>query len=387
MFTTNVDGGTIAPRTEHCHQPRRYDMHIAKTIQAIATLENPLASIIMNRDIPLTESFCMNVMLQTQMSYHGRNPKPSVLKNGTIRKTNLDLLSVLADLYKRSARIEITAYDNQLPWQVTAGEQHVGGTKRYGNITGLISHREHLSFSVQMKDESVLLSSGDNPASGAYRTYMLADYKGQWSQGWHGFTWDMSESEKVYLTRRKILVDGNVDYEDYVHQNRRQSVMGAPYLLLKLLWQRIEDEILFFQKEIKRLECMGVECPSDLLSVPRHTVAEGESQSIEVPVFTMQLHGLKYSGEYTPVTNDALGYRLAYKTISYLSYKLRPMVQFVMRADEVAFYRFGLEQNFVSNWIKGATWEQSSSWYTSLALGETLTLSYRKEMVEKKVAA
>jgi len=341
----------------------------------------------MNRSIPLTKELCQQVMSLTHLSYHGRNPKPSVLKNGKVRKTNLDLLSLLAELHKRAARVELIAYDNQLPYQAFAGEQHVGGTRRFGKITGLISHSEHLSFSVQIKDESVLKSSSNQVTSGAYRTYMLADYAGAWHKGWHGFTWDMSQQEQAYLERRKLLVDGNVDYEDYVHRNRVQSIMGAPYLLLKLLWQRIEDELSFFEAELKRLEKACVECPKDLESPMRFKIVEGESQSVEVPSFTMRLHGLSYTGEYTHVSTDALGYHLTLKTIGYLAHKLRPTVQFMMRADEVAFYRFGLDQNFVSNWIRGPQWAHDQKGDASIALGDTLRLSYRKRFVEKKIAA
>jgi hypothetical protein len=361
-------------------------MHIAKTVQSVAHNRNPLVSLIMNRSIPLTKEFCEQVMSLTHLSYHGRNPKPSILKNGKVRKTNLDLLSLLADLHKRSARVELIAYDNQLPYQAFAGEQHVGGTKRFGHITGLISHSEHLSFSVQIKDESVLKSSDNQVTAGAYRTYMLADYAGAWHKGWHGFTWDMSPAEQAYLERRKLLWDGNVDYEDYVHRNRVQSVMGAPYLLLKLLWQRIEDELSFFEAELKRLEKACVECPKDLESPVRFKIAEGESQSVEVPTFTMHLDGLKFVDDYQQVSDDVQGYGLAHQTIRFLAYKLRPTVQFMMRADEVAFYRFGLEQDFVSNWIRGPQWTHSGAWAASITLGDTLRLSYQKGVTEKKVA-
>ncbi len=361
-------------------------MQIAKTVQAIAALEHPLVSHISNRTVPLTVELCKQVMNQTQLSYHGRRPKPAYSKKGAVRKTDLDLLSLLADLSKRQARVQLTAYDNQLPWQAFAGEQHVGGTKRFGPITGLISHREHLSFSVQISDESVLKSSTGTPGFGANRTYMIADYHGQWHKGWHGFTWNMNPDERAYLKRRNLLVDGNVDYEDYIHRNRRQSVMGAPYLLLKLLWQRIEDEILFFEREIKRLQHAGVECPKDLESPLRFKIAEGDSASVEVPTFTMHLAGVPLAGEYTHVSTDALGYRLAHRSLTFLSQKLRPTVQFMVRADEVAFYRFGLEQHFVSNWIKGTFWVCTGSQRASIALGDTLRLSYRSGLVEKKVA-
>ncbi len=361
-------------------------MQIAKTVRDVLELRHPLAVMIMDRTRPLNVEFCEQVMSLTQFSYKGRNPKSAFTKAGLRRKTDLDLLSLLVDLYKRSARVELTAYNNQLPWEAYAGEQHVGGTNRFGRITGLISHRSHLSFSVRMRDESVLQSKEGDCFLGADRTYMIADYTGAWHNGWHGFTWDMTAKEKAYLERRKILVDGDVDYEDYLHQNRRQSVMGAPYLLLKLLWQRIEDEILFFKREIKRLERLGIKCPKDLEPVARLKIAQGEADSIDVPIFTMCLSGLNFRGEYTPVSLDTLGYRLAHRSLYYLSQKLRPTVQFMVRADEVAFYRFGLAQDFVAHWIKGSAWTNKSPYSAELALGEKLRLSYQIGLVEKMIA-
>lgn len=363
-----------------------YDMQTAKTILAIASRQNPLVATMMNRSIPLTMEFVQAVMSQTQLSYHGRKPKSAYNKKGLVRKTNLDLLSLLMDLYRRSARVELTEYENKLPWQAYAGQQHVGGTKRFGSITGLVSHREHLSFSVQIKDESVLKSSAEVHVLGAYRNYMIADYEGAWHQGWHGFSWLMNDEEKAYLTRQNILVDGNVDYEDYVHFQRRQSIFGAPYLLLKLLWQRIEDEILFFEREIKRLEHLGVQRPLDLEPVQRFKIAQGESASVQVPIFTMRLDGLAYTSEYTSVTTDDLGYRVANRTLNFLSHKLRPIVQFMMRADEVAFYRFGLEQNYTASWVKDTAWVRRSNYSASIKLCDTLRLSYQKSSTEKKVA-
>ena len=364
-------------------------MHIASTVLAVADRHNPMVAKIMDRSIPLTQEFCEQVMSLTQLSYHGRNPKPSIGKNGQIRKTNLDLLSLMMDLYRRNAQIELSAYDNQLPWKAVASERHVGGTTRRGPIKTLVSHKEQLSFSVRINDLSVLDSSGDEPTFGAERSYMIANHLGQWSAGWYGFTWDMNPAEQAYLMRRKLLVDGNVDYEDYLHGNRRQSVMGAPYLLLKLLWQRIEDELSFYQAQLKRLERAGVECPADLRASTRYSIAQGDSQSIEVPTFTMRLDGMECTEGYLSVSADAQGYRLAHDAVRFLSHDLRPMVQFMMRADEVAFYRFGLEQSFVSNWIKGSAWEHSGKGFdsASIALGDTLSLSYKKGLVEKKIAA
>lgn len=359
-------------------------MYTAKTLAAVANQTNPLAASILNREFSLTREFVRFVIRQTQFSWHGRKPKPSLV-GGTTRKTDLDLLSVLMELYYRQAHIELTAYENKLPWQIVVGEQHVGGTRRYGPIIGFNAHGEHLSISVTINDLSVFNS--DTGTFGAPRSYMIADYDGSWHKGWHGLSWEMTDQERAYFTRRQLLTSDGIDFEDYIHQNRRQSVYGAPYLLLKLLLARIEDEIRFYEQELKHLKDLGVECPAELLDKPRSMIAGGATQSTEVPVFTMEVAGPVFRGEYATVTSDTVGYRLAHRLIRFLTYELRPIVQFVVRADEVAFYRFAREKGFVAHWACDAVWRSNTSGSRArIELAPNLTLSYFLGKTEKKVA-
>ncbi len=363
-------------------------MQIAQTVQAIDTGTNPLFKLIMDRSLQINKILARRTISQTQFTWHGRRPKPSATANGLIRKTNLDLLSWLVELYKRSAQITLNDYQNQLPWKAIAGEQRIGNQKPHGQIVDLISNQKHLSFSVRIKDMSILKSGAGEPTLGAERTYMIADHAGNWSPGWHGFDWDKTEDELSYLNRRSLLVDGKVQFDDYLHQNRRQSIYGAPYLLLKLLWQRIEDEIAFYEAELNRLQQLGV-VPYAEPAKPTHAcLAVGDSRSALVPVFTMQVTGSKFVGEYAAVSADAVGYQVAKLSLRFLKHTLRPMVQFVVRADEVAFYRFGLEQGFVSSWIKGAHWVYDTSIRAHvMQLGDNLSISYQKGVTEMRLAA
>lgn len=360
-------------------------MQTANTLAAVASKTHPLVAQIMDRNFELSREFIRLVMRQSQFSWHGRKPKPALIK-GSVRKTNLDLLSVLMELYYRKAEIELAAYDNKLPWQITAGEQHVGGTKRYGPIVGFAAHRELLSFSVTINDRSVF--KGEDGKFGADRNYMIADYDGSWHKGWHGLTWKMTKEERAYFTRRRLLTSNGVDFEDYIHQNRRQSIFGAPYLMAKLLMARIEDEIRFYEQELKRLEHFGVVCPSELKEEPRHRIIVGNSASKEVPTFVMEVSGPEFAGEYAAVSSDTVGYCLAHKLVRFLKYDLRPIVQFLVRADEVAFYRFGLTQGFVAHWAPEASWQRAhKSRWTSMELATGLTLRYALGKTEVKVAA
>ena len=61
-------------------------------------------------------------------------------------------------------------------------------------------------------------------------------------------------------------------------------------------------------------------------------------------------------------------------TSHYLAHELRSIVQFMVRADEVAFHHKGLATDFVPHWIKDSSWVHDWKGGTSLALGETLSL-------------
>lgn len=346
-------------------------MRIAKTVESIALGANPIANRILNRAVPLDEAFVQQVLSLTQFTWHGRRPKTA---------TSLDILSLLVELKNRGARVSIDEYQNRTPWKVVAGQQHVGGTKRYGQIVGLISNRDHLSFSIRIRDESLHLAD-DQSDERRLRSYMIVDYDGSWNEQWNGFDWEKTDQEIAYLTRRKLLVDGEVSFKDYVHVNRRQSIFGAPYMLLKLLLLRIEDELEFRKAEKSHIEDMqsfeevrglpGVQC-----------LATGPSSSISAPTFTVLLNGLACRGEYTPYAYDE-----CVAMIKLLRSILRPQVQFVVRADEAAFYRHGLQRNFVANWIKDTAWVQQTEFSARIQIGDTLSLSYDLGEKEMRVAA
>ncbi len=346
-------------------------MRIAKTVQAIEAGVDPRASRILDRSIPLDQTFVEQMLSLTQFTWHGRKPKTA---------TSLDILSLLVELQRRGARVQIDEYQNRTPWKILSGQQHVGSTKRYGPIVGLVSNQEHLSFSIRIKDESLHVASGQ-PEENSHRSYMMVDYDGSWHQGWDGFDWDKTDEEVAYLNRHGLLVGDTVAFRDYVHTNRRQSIFGAPYMLLKLILMRIEDELIFRKEEKKNSK--DIERFAGDGEPPRcYCVATGPSQSISAPTFKVALNGLSCRGTY-----ESLSYRDCCAMIALLERVLRPQVQFVVRADEAAFYRHGLAGDFVANWITGTSWVRESVDSSYIMLGDTLSLSYHLGEKEKRVAA
>ena len=362
-------------------------MKVAQTIQSVASGNHPLLSVILDRRKNIDMTFVRQVMSLGQFSWHGRRPMATVDKHGNSRETDLDLLSILVELQRRHAHIELPGYDNRLAWKITADEQHVG-TKRYGPIVTLISHKEHLSFSVRIYDESIV-RTGEIFARGAERTYMMVNQNGEWHQGWKGLTWQHSPDEQEFFDKRHILPqNAQLRFKYYVHPNRRQSIFSQAYLLMKLLLARLEQEVLFYSSELSRLSGAGVQIPKDCEPKERSVLARGKTRNEFVVSFKVKLEGLAFKGNYPklPISED--GYRTAYLRHKELVERLQPTLQFVVRADEAAFYRYGYENGFTPWWIDGPKWQQGTiRGKRSIVLFKNLQLKSSVELVPIAVAA
>ena len=364
-------------------------MHIAKTVQSVAAVSNPVTAAIVNRAQPIDIGFVHRVISLTQFTWHDRRPRLALDSKDGKRGHDLDLLSVMVELARRKARIKLPGYENMLPWQVTAGEQHVG-TDRYGQIMRLVSHKEHLSFSVRIRDES--LYQHETGQFGAPRNYSMVGYNGVWNPGWRGVSWRFSEDEAEFFAKQHLLHDGELSFKYYVHPHRRQSFGSAAYLNAKLLCMRFEDESAFWASELKRLAELGIKMPNDLVKEVPAVLEKGPTKNVFVRRFVMKLNGPKLRGEYQSVSNDEAGYRQAYLRHQEIIEDLLPLIQFVVRADEAAFYLYGMESVFTPWWIKGPKWHKGTrltlqSTGATLNITPGLSLSYFTDEVPKMVAA
>ena len=101
----------------------------------------------------------------------------------------------------------------------------------------------------------------------------------------------------------------------------------------------------------------------------------------------------EFSGAYAPVEDSVEGLMAAYERQKLFTYTLRPLVQFVIRADEAAFFLYGAEDLFVAPWMKGAEWElgyrlpRGRVDWNRLELAPGVALRYRIKRISQRVAA
>ncbi len=370
---------------------------IAGSVKGVVSLKNEYAQILMDRRQPIDEEFIGAIVAQSVLSWEGRNPLPALDPDGNFQGTDLDLLSFLTPIAARGAVIEIPRYRNRRKVVVRANERRVGNT-RFGPITGLTSSQEVFSFSVRLFDQTIIKKDLETELEdvGSHRNYMVVDCDGHWYHGWDKIIWDPSREENRFLTEQGLWMGNTVYFRNYVHPNRWQSVFGAPHLLKKIALARIDDEAGFYRKEVKRLQEMAIVFPPGEIKEYARTLYEGDTVPVLVQTMEMVLDIPEFSGAYLPVPDTQAGLVAAHRHQKYLTYTLKPLVQFGVRANEAAYFLHGVEtanQGKIASWMEGRTWQPG--WkapkgrvdWNQMVLGPDMALRWRVKQVTQHISA
>lgn len=375
----------------------RPPIRIAASVQDVVNLENPYAEIIMNRGYATHQEIVDSILCQSIFGWEGRNPAPALDSDGNFQGTDLDLLSFLVGLTGRSAVIEIPQYRNRRKIVQRTNERKIG-TNQFGSLMGLTSHKKVLSFSVRIFDQTIAKTNTRTGREklGAPRNYMIVDCDGHWYEGWNRIVWKPDVAENEFLTRCGLWTDNTVRFTHYIHPNRVNAIFGAPYLLLKMLVLRLDDEAKFYRNEMKRLKTMkrlGAMRMGNGENYYISPTAKGPVESIRVKTIEVLLDTPDFTGAYIPVSNTQRGLEQAYKWQKFLTYTLKPRVQFVIRADEAAYFLHGAEDNYIAPWMKGREWKSGYKpprgrvEWNQMVLSHDVALRFRLKEVAQEVSA
>jgi len=349
-----------------------HNTHVAKTVIGVLSGTDPAARTILDRSTPLREDFLQALLAGPSFGISGRRPRARLNKKGDPRPTDMDLASFLVELAKApQSVIELPAYSTALPRAIDETVTNLS-ERRYGQLLGLSSHRDHFSFGVTLEDVSLMQrSSLEADSIGAPRTFLILDHNGYWHEGWRGIGWQPKKVERAFRERFDLLEDPyHKGYQYFVHPKRVWSIYSRAHLLLKLCHERLVEE----SEARTKSHQSGHESPAALTAAGKPEIRT---------TFTMKLYGLKWTGEFqsTPLTvSEAM----------YYSWYERTM-QFFVRANEYAWYQYGLKDKVVATWIKGLSWDiphsdkyQEAGW---LHLPHRTSLSFRKDIIVKTVKA
>lgn len=370
----------------------RPPINMAESVKGVVSFTDEYVREIVDRGVPLDDGLVGAVLAQSVMTWEGRNPAPALDPDGKFQGTDLDLFSLLMPLVDRKAVIEIPRYRNRRQVVRKASERKVG-SNQFGTVTGLVSNADVLSFSARLWDMTIAKEdqrTGEE-SLGAHRSYMLVDCDGHWYDGWNEIVFKPTAPENAFL-REKGLFTGNTIYvKHYVHPNRWASVFGAQHLLKLLLIERLDDEARFYKNEMKRLEAKGLKFPSGTKPPYETPISEGATRKIMVETIEFELDRPEFSGSYKAVEDSQKGLLQAYERQKYLTYTVKPMVRFAVRANEAAYFRYG--NGKVAIWMGNRTWEAGYRLprgrvdWNRMRLSPEMALRYRVKQVTQHVSA
>lgn len=366
---------------------------VADSVRDVLTGNHPLARQLFDRSSMISGELVGALLNCSVIGWQGRHPQPALDAAGNFIGTDLDLLSFLVPLSQRGAVIELPRYRSRRKRVERANERHVAGAVRFGKITGLVSHKEALSFSVRILDQSVVRESDDGTENtGAHRNFMLVDVDGHWYDGWDRIRWKPTADENQFLSEHRLWTGNEVVFTNWVHPNRYQALYGAPYLLIKLAIARINDEADFCSREVVRLEDRGLRLPASEKTPYSPPVSEGETEPVYVDTIEVQLAHPDFVGAYRRMPNTIEGLVEAYRRQKHLRYTLRPGLQFVARADEAAFLKHGAGGTKLPFWAHGAKWYNNKpprgriTWQR-MDLTADAAIQYRTRTITQQVSA
>lgn len=363
---------------------------IAKTVDDVVALKDPYSRVIMDRSKEINEDFIGSITAQAVMNWEGRKPSPALDFNGNFICTDLDLFSFLVPLAARGAIIEIQNYDNRRRKIIKQNERKIG-VNQFGPIVSLVSNKDVFSFSVRIKDQTIAVwnSKTGMEELGGFRNYMIVDIDGNWYDGWKKIIWKPNLKENKFLDNNGLWTENSVHFKYYVHPARWQSIFSASHILKKMLIARLNDEAKFYRSEVKRLKELGINFPPGNIEAESFLVSHsGKTKPVKVKTMEMLLDLPVFSGEYVGVDNNLAGLQYAHRRQKILTYTWKTLIQFCIRANEVAYFLYAIpdydKPGKIASWMGDAQWEEG--WkegprkrkvYNRMNLNDAFALRYR----------
>lgn len=346
---------------------------MAQTIRDVVELRAPDVVRIMDLAQPMTREFVMDVVHRGLFGYRHRSPVALCNSHGDFvgNGTDFDLLSMLFALAERGAVVHIDEYRRIHPKKVTPGVRRVRDGLRFGHIVGLVSNARSFAFSLRIKDLGVIEKDrAGAERAGADRAYAFTTPDGlpNGQGGVIRVRFVPDQEENLWLVRLGVIHDGEAlsfDGRNIVHLNRRQAFGAAPYLVMKLLLERLWVDLVYAMQSGSRRG---------------KSIVEAQPAIFEAVLEHPDFLGLRIAALADPFKLSAYVDELP---------KLIQFVQFVTRADELAYWLYGYKTQYLNQWLGGTTWRNwtqsgvTKSWrsilsWRRLELGNGFALRVRE---------
>ena len=322
---------------------------IAMTLKTI--FKHPIAMLLMNRSEKVNWQELIDLWKPDLFS---RKPAPAYNVDGEFQGTDLDMHTFLSALVDRGAMINLPEYKAMRGTVLKEGQYLVSKENRHGKCMGLSSNKDVFSFGVRIKDVNVMLSED----AGDFRVFNLMDVTGEWHEGWKSLEFLPNQKENDFIEQWALSNDNKITFKHFISPWRRYTIYSAAYFLTKMAIIRLDDEAKYLSGLIRYMDTQGIKLPEEEKKVwPSSTKVENEKK-ITVKSVTFDVDIPPLSGEYPMVDMTWDNLKEAIKRRKWLVYTVKPILQYALRGNEFANFKYINGGKEFPHWIQGVQWEE-----------------------------
>jgi hypothetical protein len=291
---------------------------------------------------------------------YSRKPGPAYYnEDGTLETTDLDLVCFLSALADRNAVINLPSYKSLRAKSKREGETVISKANRHGKVLGLSANKSVFTFSIRVEDQNVMQSDGEgNDSTGAPRNFLITGLDGSFYEGWSVIEFVPSAKENDFLNDKKLWTDNKVYFKNFVHPLRWTSFFGSYYFVTKALIDRLEQEVEYYNAQIKRIQALGVRFPTtgDGSKKEWSATKKGETEPVTVTAFEAEVD-IPWVREFPDTMASQEILVNLDKKVHNIKFKQLPALRFATRATELAFFQKTGRLTSFPAWMKDAKWE------------------------------
>lgn len=322
---------------------------IAKTLQEI--LNDSRAKIIMNRGKEVDWNYFIKLW---EPDLFSRKPGMAYNIDGEYMGTDLDMHTFISALVARKAMINIPEYQSMRETVKKEGQMIVSKDNRHGKCLGLSSNKDVFSFGIRIKDFNVMTSN----TAGDFRVFNLLNILGEWHEGWKTIQFMPDKKENDFIEQWTLANKDNITFDYFISKWRKHSIYSAAYFLTKMALLRLNDEAKYLAGMIKVMQKAGIMYPeTEIKEWPKQTKV-GDAKKVKVKSITYKTDIPPLMGVYPEI--DMIQENLIKITAirKKLVYTIKPILQYAIRGNEYANYKYINEGKEFPYWIQNARWEQ-----------------------------
>lgn len=317
--------------------------------------QSPFVKTLIDRSKEVDWSFLIDSL---RPDMYNRKPSPALNVEGELQVTNLDFHTALSAIISRGAVINLPKYNAMRGSVLKAGEKIVSKENRHGKCIGVSSNKDVFSLGIKIDDAQVMKSD----SVGEPRIYNFLDVEGNIHEGFKTIEFIPSEKEKDYINDWKIGSDNKIVFKHIISPGRRHAIYSGFYFTMKIAIKRINDEAKYLAGLITAMQKAGIKYPGQgeegaPKQWPKSTKV-GNEKKIKVKSITYEADIPPLTGAYPMIEMNQENLIAITEQRKNLIYKIKNLLQYTIRGNEYANYKYTSDTNEFPHWIKNVSWQE-----------------------------